>query len=155
MKKIIMIIVMLFISGCATPYLYTNILPETNKEITAGIGKPFFWNETYYCQEDPIMKIKTCPLSMMTQINYNYSLVELTNERIGIEYNEYKNVFITGTYLWFLDKDKKQTLYFNSKNKVIKLSGRFYAEGDKMPFRDFEFEILAVEENALKLRRIK
>lgn len=137
MKKIklfaCLAIVLLF-AGCAGMQKEL-VNPEVNIERTAGIGDEFFQYEF---------------LTFPTESSHKFELtiLELNPERLGLQYNEY-----------FYSMPSTFSAAYAPSGWMVKqgFNKRFdYAIADKtVRFKNFEFEVLSVENGQIKYRRIK
>ena len=145
MKKLFISLVafLLFAVGCA-PMLPLTPSMNQGEERIAGIGDTFFIHAQGQSMKDPFVgEIVTNDSS-----RYDLTILELTQEKIGFQYNEY-----------FYEPGRTVGYQSIPGGWMVKqgYNKRFdYAVADKIVrFKGYEFEILSVENGQIKYRRIK
>lgn len=148
MKKIFIALVACFVLvGCAamTPFNISSV--NQGEERVAGIGDIFLDHREGQSMKDPFLG----EIMGDDSIRYELTILELNNERLGLQYNEYLyskgngTPFNPATYVpagWLVKQG------FNKRFD--------YAVADKtVRFKGYEFEILSVENGQIKYRRVK
>src|SRR3990167_4420351 len=135
MKKFLFIfLLMTFIVGCAES-IKLEMIPIVNDINEVSIGDIFF--SSSLTKEEPYNPIvQIFPLE-----KYELTVVELNNEKISLQYNEY-----TGTHDaregWLVKQGFNKRFDYSAKDKIIK-------------YKQYEFEILSIDKSVMKYRRIK
>src|SRR3989338_9374268 len=124
MKKIIALIISLSLIGCAES-IKLEMIPIVNDINEVSIGDIFF--SSSLTKEEPYNPIvQIFPLE-----KYELTVVELSNEKIGLQYNEY-----TGTHDaregWLVKQGFNKRFDYSAKDKIIK-------------YKQYEFEILSID----------
>lgn len=134
MKLLSCLFIVLLFTGCAG-LQKEFVTPELNFERTAGIGDEFFNYEFQTFPPDNSQK-------------FEMTILELNQERLGLQYNEY-----------FYSMPSTFSSAYAPSGWMIKqgFNKRFdYAIADKIiRFKNYEFEVLSVENGQIKYRRTK
>lgn len=145
MQKLTMLLLLLALpllfAGC-TPK-FTNIYNmELSGERIAGMGDVFFDHSEGWGFEGGTEPFFNHPF------RFELIVVELTNEKMGLQYNEFTKLQRMGTYGpttmpdWVIKQGFNKRLDYVLADKVIH-------------FKDFGFEIISVDKGQIKYRRIK
>lgn len=149
MKKLLFIMAVLFISGCAgmmaTYAPFTEHSVEAGEEKVAGIGDIFFMHSNGQTMTDPMLAPSGITAS---GDRYELTIVELNQERLGLQYNEF--TFSPGTTIgytyvpggWMVKQGFNKRFDYAISDKIIR-------------FKGYEFEVLSVENGQIKYRRLK
>lgn len=100
------------------------IPPITDKEQIAGVGDVFFIFSHF--------------AGMSNTSKYELVIVELTQEKLGLQYSEY----FFGRGGWMIKQGFNKRFDYAISDKVVR-------------FKGYEFEIIGVEKGQIKYRRIK
>lgn len=146
MKKILLIFTLLVVAGCATMTPFTPWINQGD-ERTAGIGDVFFQHTEGQHMNDPIAG----EIVSSDSLRYDLTILELTKEKIGLQYNEFIYSSGSGSMLYPATYVPSGWMVKQGFNK------RFdYAVGDGIVrFKGYEFEVLSVENGQIKYRRVK
>ncbi len=140
MKRVIVVLVaMLMIGGCAIPE-QTGVaskpieggIPLIGDESSAGVGDVFF---TF---------TRLMGFGKKGDIKYNLTVVELSEEKIGLQYTEYTYYSNPYTYSsgWLIKEGFNKRFDYAMENKVVR-------------FKGFEFEIVGVKDGMITYKRTK
>jgi len=120
------------------PINKSSLTPD--KEVTAGIGDIFFHHVEGSVVKDPILG--DTPRS--DSIRFDLTITELSDSKIGLQYDEYFYNLSTSAYArsgWAIKPG------FTKKFE--------YPLGKKITFKDYEFEIVSIEDGRIRYRRVK
>lgn len=152
MKKLLSLALLLFLAGCMNlpQYAYVPFADQSSAEgqvKVAGIGDIFYERSEGQSVKDE--KNPTSEPVPYSGFKYELTIVELNQERLGLQYNEYtyQPVFVpmSATYYpgsWMVKQGFNKRFDYAVSDKIIR-------------FKGYEFEILSVENGQIKYRRVK
>lgn len=151
-KLFIVLVLAAFLPSCMSlpQYSYVPFADQSGAEgqvKVAGIGDIFFDRSEGQAVKDE--KNPTAEPVPYSGFKYELTIVELNQERLGLQYNEYtyQPVFVpmSATYYpgsWMVKQGFNKRFDYAVSDKIIRFKGN-------------EFEILSVENGQIRYRRVK